>query len=403
MIDRLKTWLAERPAICRWRHRRYKRIHQIYPATRVLDRETPVRDKPLATFATSSGIAIPVIGGYRYGLVPPLAYLPAFALLYELERNRLLTASEHAFYRAALGTHTLAQPLHEVVPVVSRIVARLKSRMIPESLGHPGGALLAPDDDDLRSHLSRLTRLNRDRLEHVSVYAKHRIPAGGRILEVGFTSGGHSLFAFERLGFDVVGLDNAYDGLMATPVIHNHLARRLGSKAQFVFADATTRTPFDAASFDVVYSVSVLEHVRDVPAMLREMRRLLKPDGIMIHSYNPYFCVNGGHPYGILDSPWSHVRISRSDQERYFREFRPFETEGWMWTDKTLNRMPVPMMQRALIESGFRIRLWEEVPDSPATLADLTPEIIADCFAQYPDISLADLCTRDVVFAASLG
>src|SRR5262249_30988896 len=41
--------------------------------------------------------------------------------------------------------------------------------------------------------------------------------------------------------------------------------------------------PFPDNHFDIVFSSNVLEHVRDVPTMLRETRRVLKNDGVAIH------------------------------------------------------------------------------------------------------------------------
>jgi SAM-dependent methyltransferase len=41
--------------------------------------------------------------------------------------------------------------------------------------------------------------------------------------------------------------------------------------------------PFADASFDFIFSSSVLEHVRDRPAAFAEMRRCLRPGGLMLH------------------------------------------------------------------------------------------------------------------------
>src|SRR5581483_5626823 len=41
--------------------------------------------------------------------------------------------------------------------------------------------------------------------------------------------------------------------------------------------------PFPDASFDVVFSSNVLEHIRDLPGILAEMRRVCKPGGLFIH------------------------------------------------------------------------------------------------------------------------
>ena len=41
--------------------------------------------------------------------------------------------------------------------------------------------------------------------------------------------------------------------------------------------------PYPDETFDVVFSSNVLEHVRDVPALLAEASRVLRPSGVMIH------------------------------------------------------------------------------------------------------------------------
>ena len=46
---------------------------------------------------------------------------------------------------------------------------------------------------------------------------------------------------------------------------------------------SATELPFADGSFDFIFSSSVLEHVRDRDRALAELRRCLKPDGLMIH------------------------------------------------------------------------------------------------------------------------
>lgn len=41
--------------------------------------------------------------------------------------------------------------------------------------------------------------------------------------------------------------------------------------------------PFADGTFERVYSSNVLEHVADLPSMLKEISRVIKPDGIVIH------------------------------------------------------------------------------------------------------------------------
>ena len=48
--------------------------------------------------------------------------------------------------------------------------------------------------------------------------------------------------------------------------------------------------PFDNNTFDIIYSSNVLEHIQNLSNSLREMRRLLKASGIMIHSVPTISC-----------------------------------------------------------------------------------------------------------------
>jgi SAM-dependent methyltransferase len=212
-------------------------------------------------------------------------------------------------------------------------------------------------------------------------------------------TGGYSIDAWDRLGYRVTGIDDAYDGTAAPPTVHRHIAERLGAKPTFEFGDITQRTSLPDASFDLVYSVSVLEHISDVSKAFREMRRLLRPGGLMVHCWNPYFSPNGGHPWGLLDAPWGHLRIPQSDLDQYLDDLRPFEApveRPWLWN--TLDRQTTfARMYAKIIDAGFRPLLWDQTPDGPDILGDLTPEIFTACQVNYPDIALADLTTRDAM------
>jgi len=55
---------------------------------------------------------------------------------------------------------------------------------------------------------------------------------------------------------------------------------------EVVGADLNARLPFEDASFDVIHSNQVIEHLWNTDNMLREIRRLLKPDGYAVVSTN---------------------------------------------------------------------------------------------------------------------
>ena len=97
--------------------------------------------------------------------------------------------------------------------------------------------------------------------------------------------------------------------IRASKIFHfflNILEKNIGSSAKFAVGDITKHTEFPDKTFSFVNSVAVLEHIFDLPSAFTEMSRILKDDGLMIHSYDPYFHPAGGHALGILDNPWNH-------------------------------------------------------------------------------------------------
>lgn len=104
-----------------------------------------------------------------------------------------------------------------------------------------------------------------------------RMPAGdGRtLLDVGCNWGRWTVAA-ARASYRVVGIDPNLTSLRAA----RHVARACGVPGQFVCGDARLM-PFRTASFDRVFSYSVVQHFskKDASTMLTEMARVLKPGG----------------------------------------------------------------------------------------------------------------------------
>ena len=91
----------------------------------------------------------------------------------------------------------------------------------------------------------------------------------GRLLEVGCGSGGIARYFADVLRWDVTAVD-----VEDVRLVKDGFA--------FLLVDGT-ELPFDEASFDVVLSNHVIEHVGGTPAQhrhLRELFRVLRPDGV---------------------------------------------------------------------------------------------------------------------------
>jgi SAM-dependent methyltransferase len=116
------------------------------------------------------------------------------------------------------------------------------------------------------------------------------VTVGGRILDAGCGGGGMPLSLAEEADA-VVGIDLA-DRFRDAGV---RLGRERGlENLRFVRADGMA-LPFRRASFDLVLSHAVIEHVADAPRYLRECARVLRPGGTIYLSTAPYLSFGGAH------------------------------------------------------------------------------------------------------------
>lgn len=105
-----------------------------------------------------------------------------------------------------------------------------------------------------------------------------------------------------------IGVDRAF---------WSEVARQLELKRppQFktMYMDAAAMT-FRDASFDFVSSYDVFEHLPEPGAVLEEIKRVLRPGGVMYHTYLPFTAENGFHDLRLIAGQhegipyWAHLR-----------------------------------------------------------------------------------------------
>lgn len=195
---------------------------------------------------------------------------------------------------------------------------------------------------------------------------------GTKVADIGCGEGTISLGLAHRA--DIAQLD-AYDLRPGSRAHLAELARDAGVPddvpACLAFHESTpTSIPAPSDYFDVVFSWSAFEHVRDPVGLLSEVRRILSPDGVFFLQIWPlFYSEHGGHlwlsqadePFGHLRQPYEDIAAQiRADAGTY---------PGFAASDEwaSLNRTSLDDIQRSLLASRL-IPTRVEVLTSPVHL-----------------------------------
>jgi SAM-dependent methyltransferase len=189
----------------------------------------------------------------------------------------------------------------------------------------------------------------------------------GRVLDAGCGGGGMPLSLAEEADL-VVGIDPA-ERFQDAGV---RLGRERGLHAlTFALADGMY-LPFAAATFDLVLSHAVIEHVADAPLYLRECARVLKSDGYIYLSTAPYLSFAGAHLPRLKVQLPLHLMVGRRAAFGTFRflarhaawtlkepanenSFIKAARRGEIKHDDLLEKVRVSRLRRQIADAGLRI------------------------------------------------
>ena len=156
-------------------------------------------------------------------------------------------------------------------------------------------------------------------------FRRLHLAPGQRILDLGCGEGRHAITAWLTAPAHVVGLDLAAADLETAAHRAGEFKPAAGERTLTWIRGSGLRLPFADASFDRVICAEVLEHVDDYRAMLREIRRVLKPGGVLAVSVPRFVpewvCWRLCEDYHRVEG--GHVRIFRGGALR-----RAVEGEG---------------------------------------------------------------------------
>ncbi|WP_079253863.1 class I SAM-dependent methyltransferase [Endozoicomonas arenosclerae] len=157
-----------------------------------------------------------------------------------------------------------------------------------------------------------------------------KLRSGDKVLDVGCGEGRHSIAAWLEAKVDVTGLDLCENDLQTARNKQQEAVQYLeGSEEdrsiKFIQGNAL-ELPFEDNTFDKIICSEVLEHIPDYQGVLAEIKRVLKPDGLLAVSvpraWPEEICWKLSKAYHQVEG--GHIRIFNSTHLRH-----DIESLGW--------------------------------------------------------------------------
>jgi ubiquinone/menaquinone biosynthesis C-methylase UbiE len=147
----------------------------------------------------------------------------------------------------------------------------------------------------------------------------------------------------------------------------------------------------------VVSSDAVFEHIKNLPVVLSEFSRVLKPGGLLYASFGPlWYGYGGDHISGYDDvkSGYSHLLMSKADYICYISrlgEFERNEDDGRTWVESDLFSKLLPTQYIDVLEDAGFERLFVSAMIDPLAMRALLDKTLRNALtSKYPNISIVD-------------
>jgi SAM-dependent methyltransferase len=117
----------------------------------------------------------------------------------------------------------------------------------------------------------------------------------------------------------------------------------------------------DSIQADIVVSIDSFEHFGDPERVLREMKSIMKPGGVLVVSFGPpWYHPLGGHLFSIF--PWAHLVFSEEALIRWRSDVRSDGATRFGEVAGGLNQMTIARFERTARESGLAVEKLEVAP-----------------------------------------
>jgi len=152
------------------------------------------------------------------------------------------------------------------------------------------------------------------------------LPSSGKVLDIGCFNG-YVLDLLKEKGYETFGVD-ASKSAVAICCEKGHKVLECNLEKEI---------PFEDSHFDAVIGMEIIEHLADTDSLIREVKRVLKPDGVLVLSTPNFFSLSrrlmtllGINPY--FEASFSfppkmagHLRFYTHDLLSDFLKFHNFK------------------------------------------------------------------------------
>ena len=206
------------------------------------------------------------------------------------------------------------------------------------------------------------------------------------VLDFGCGWGGETAWLAERAEF-AFGCDINQSALDDANALKAHTGQ---TNLEFKLATTTT-LPFEDNTFDAIFSTNVFEHVMNIPEVLCEIHRVLKPGGSLLTQFGPLFhSPLGYHLPWVTQVPYAHLVFGlKSIMEIRNQRREPMDVKSWQETG--LNKLTFSQFRNAVRQSRLQPERLNRIPVKGLRLMASLPIIGnlvtfgIDCHLTKPD------------------